>query len=71
MCELLSSITGIGSRYLVGPPTVREASVAMKMSWASKQTTTRKEDLAYCLLGLLNVNIPLLYGEGDKAFFCL
>jgi hypothetical protein len=38
------------------------------MSWASRRSTTRKEDLAYCLLGIFNVNIPLLYGEGDKAF---
>jgi hypothetical protein len=38
------------------------------MSWASRRSTTRKEDLAYCLLGIFNVNIPLLYGEGHKAF---
>jgi hypothetical protein len=45
-----------------------EASVAQRMSWASRRSTTRKEDLSYCLLGIFNVNIPLLYGEGDKAF---
>jgi hypothetical protein len=38
------------------------------MSWASRRNTTRKEDLSYCLLGIFNANIPLLYGEGDKAF---
>jgi len=30
--------------------------------------TTRAEDKAYCLLGLLDVNMPMLYGEGMKAF---
>ena len=35
---------------------------------AAKRTTTRIEDRAYCLMGLFNVNMPLLYGEGHKAF---
>jgi len=26
------------------------------------------EDMAYCLLGLFNVSLPILYGEGSKAF---
>jgi hypothetical protein len=42
--------------------------IGEKMSWAAHRTTTRKEDQAYCLLGLFDVNIPLLYGEGSKAF---
>ncbi|RSL61463.1 hypothetical protein CEP54_006201 [Fusarium duplospermum] len=43
-------------------------SVATRMSWASGRVTTRVEDQAYALLGLFNVNMPLLYGEGTKAF---
>lgn len=42
--------------------------VAKKMSWASGRTTTRTEDLAYCLLGLFNIQMALLYGEGSNAF---
>lgn len=38
------------------------------MNWAASRTTTRIEDTAYCMLGLFNVNIILLYGEGTKAF---
>ena len=50
----------------------RYTSVAQRMSWASKRTTSRKEDIAYCLLGIFDVNMPLLYGEGErKAFFRL
>jgi len=41
------------------------------MSWASKRQTTRIEDQAYSLMGLFGVNMPLLYGEGTKAFFRL
>jgi hypothetical protein len=41
------------------------------MSWASTRQTTRKEDLAYCLLGIFDINMPLLYGEGEKAFLRL
>ncbi|KAI0149578.1 heterokaryon incompatibility protein-domain-containing protein [Xylariaceae sp. FL1272] len=43
-------------------------SVATRMVWASKRETTRLEDTAYCLLGIFGVNMPLLYGEGEKAF---
>lgn len=43
-------------------------SVATRMSWASGRVTTRLEDQAYALLGLFNVSMPLLYGEGTKAF---
>lgn len=42
------------------------------MSWASQRQTTRSEDMAYCLLGIFDVNMALLYGEGGKkAFFRL
>ncbi|KAJ6789566.1 hypothetical protein PWT90_07717 [Aphanocladium album] len=54
-------------------PTVSHAlalrSVAEKMSWAARRVTTREEDTAYSLLGLFDINMPLLYGEGRaKAF---
>jgi hypothetical protein len=43
-------------------------SIAQKMSWAAQRETTRIEDRAYCLMGLFNVNMPLLYGERERAF---
>lgn len=44
-------------------------SVAQKLSWAAGRETTRAEDIAYCLMGLFDVHMPLLYGEGEaKAF---
>lgn len=44
------------------------------MSWAAERKTTRVEDRDYCLFGLFglfDINMPLLYGEGRKAFFRL
>ncbi|RYP25827.1 hypothetical protein DL767_008250 [Monosporascus sp. MG133] len=41
------------------------------MSWAATRQTSRVEDMAYCLLGIFDVNMPLLYGEGPKAFIRL
>ncbi|KAH6647254.1 heterokaryon incompatibility protein-domain-containing protein [Truncatella angustata] len=46
-------------------------STARIMSWASKRETKKEEDIAYSLIGLFDVNIPLLYGEGSKAFIRL
>lgn len=41
------------------------------MSWVSRHQTTRPEDIVYCLIGIFNVNMPLLYGKGNKAFIRL
>jgi len=43
-------------------------SVAQKMSWATHRQTTRAEDTAYCLLGIFEISMPLLYGEEGRAF---
>jgi hypothetical protein len=65
---LIESRTGIPAAILRGHQSVQDCSVAMRMSWAAQRTTTREEDMAYCLLGLFDVNMPLLYGEGNSAF---
>lgn len=44
-------------------------SVAQRLSWAASRQTTRPEDLAYCLMGLFGVHMPLLYGEGEEKAF--
>jgi hypothetical protein len=69
--EDLRFITGIDEVVLWKPAYMRSKSVAARMSWAQNRQTTRKEDLAYCLMGLFDVNMPLLYGEGDRAFLRL
>ncbi|KAF2179377.1 HET-domain-containing protein [Zopfia rhizophila CBS 207.26] len=70
MKEKLSRITGIDEATLI-TRNLESVSVARRMSWASKRITTRVEDIAYSLLGIFDVNMPLLYGEGEKAFIRL
>ena len=64
----LSAATGIEQKYLDERSRMISACTATKMSWVSRRVTSRTEDLAYCMLGLFDVNMPLLYGEGEKAF---
>ena len=61
----ISSVTGISSQDMANP---QNASIAAKMSWASRRQTTRVEDMAYSLLGIFDLTMPLLYGEGHNAF---
>ncbi|KAI1747578.1 heterokaryon incompatibility protein-domain-containing protein [Xylaria castorea] len=70
LCDIVSDITSIPVAFLTGAP-LSEACVAKKMSWASERKTTRVEDIAYSLLGIFGVSMPLLYGEGNRAFIRL
>jgi hypothetical protein len=65
--DKIAFITGIDIRILRGDDP-SSCSVAQRMSWAAYRVRTRAEDMAYCLLGLFNVNMPMLYGEGKRAF---
>ncbi|KAF4918913.1 Vegetative incompatibility protein HET-E-1 [Colletotrichum viniferum] len=68
---LVSTITGIGEDVLKDSSLIHSIPVARRMRWASERVTTRVEDIAYCLLGIFDVNMPMLYGEGHKAFMRL
>lgn len=69
LIKVLSEASSIPREYLLrGSQSVSMACLAERMRWASKREATRTEDIAYSLLGLFNVNMPLLYGEGEKAF---
>ncbi|KAF2633819.1 HET-domain-containing protein, partial [Macroventuria anomochaeta] len=68
LVETISAITGVDSLVLSYCCELHELSVAKRLSWAASRQITRIEDQAYCLLGLLNVNMTLIYGEGGKAF---
>lgn len=71
MTALISKITHIDEKILVDSSLVDSVPVARRISWAAERETTREEDLAYCLLGIFDVNMPMLYGEGSRAFMCL
>lgn len=65
--DAISSMTRTGRPFLLGRD-LELASIAQKMSWAATRRITRAGDVAYCLLGIFDVNMPLIYGEGAKAF---
>src|ERR1700733_11317378 len=68
--RIISEVTGIPTNILLGGDLER-TSIAQKLSWASKRETTRVEDIAYCLMGIFGINMPMLYGEGERAFIRL
>ncbi|KAL8992573.1 MAG: hypothetical protein Q9169_006995 [Polycauliona sp. 2 TL-2023] len=70
LIEALVRRTGIQPGALNGE-SLSTFSIAQPMSWAAHRVTTRREDIAYSLLGIFDVNMPMLYGEGYKAFIRL
>ncbi|KAI1788176.1 HET-domain-containing protein [Ganoderma leucocontextum] len=65
---LLVEVTGIPKGVLTGEQSLYKCSVAQRMSWAAKRETTKVEDEAYALLGIFDINMPPLYGEGKRVF---
>ena len=66
--QRLHEITKIAIPALQGTSLSR-FSINDRMSWATNRTTKREEDMAYCLLGIFDVQMPLIYSEGqEKAF---
>ncbi len=73
LAGLVEEITRIPASVLTsdgrGPHrSLDECSVAQRMSWAANRQTTKVEDLAYSLLGIFDIQMSTLYGEGDRAF---
>jgi hypothetical protein len=60
-------IAGTDSNLFRGKTWLKMKIVALKISWDSRRGTTRSEDSVYCLMGLFDVNLPLLYGKGRKG----
>ena len=72
MAKVLRDITNVSEEVLFDPAaTLDKICVAQKMSWASGRRTTRIEDRAYSLIGLFNINLPIIYGERSHAFIRL
>ena len=67
LTRLIHEITDIPITDLHGAR-LSEFSVHERLQWAAKRDTKRKEDKAYCLQGIFDIFIPLMYGEGDNAF---
>ncbi|KAL6244535.1 hypothetical protein RBB50_008777 [Rhinocladiella similis] len=69
LMQEIREITAINYEVLNDCGALSDVPVARRMSWASHRETTRVEDIAYCLLGIFDVNIPLLYGEGGEGLY--
>jgi len=64
---IIYEVTGVAKRALKGYP-LSDFSVEERMSWAVQRSTKREEDEIYSLLGIFDISMPVIYGEGrDKA----
>ena len=66
--RLIHEITGIPVGALQGSP-LSNFSITERLLWAENRETAREEDKAYSLLGIFNIQIPVLYGEGRENAF--
>lgn len=64
----IQEITAIPISALEGAP-LSQFSVEERLSWAETRQTTRGEDMAYSLLGIFGIHLPLIYGEGKEHAF--
>jgi len=72
--EIISSLsrkTRIPESVLIHGTKPSTCSIAQRISWAAERITKRVEDRAYSLMGLFNINMPMIYGEREKAFLRL
>ena len=68
LASVLQDITGIHTTFLKRESNLLITSISTRMRWAANRKSTRIEDEAYCLLGIFNISMPTIYGEGPRAF---
>jgi tetratricopeptide (TPR) repeat protein len=64
--QLVNEITGIPLAALRNRP-LDQFSTSERKRWAEHRVTTEEEDIVYCLLGILGVSMPAVYGEGQES----
>ncbi|KAI2468791.1 HET-domain-containing protein [Annulohypoxylon bovei var. microspora] len=69
LLNALAESAGISRPLLEDRSLLRNFCIGERMKWASKRQTTRGEDVAYSLMGLFDVNMPVMYGEGAELAF--
>ena len=62
----ITDITRIPIKALRGQ-SLSDFSASERFAWAQNRETTEEEDIAYCLLGIFDVFMPLIYGEGEAS----
>ncbi|KAK7462337.1 hypothetical protein VKT23_007938 [Stygiomarasmius scandens] len=65
----IGNVTGIPNAVLRGDVRVHDVDVAERMSWSILRESTRPQDRAYCLLGILGVSIEPDYSENVLTAF--
>jgi hypothetical protein len=58
--------TKIPVKALRDADSLSKFSLEERFSWVEERQTTKKEDKAYCLLGVFGIFLPLIYGEGES-----
>ena len=66
--QQINEITGIDIGALRGS-SLSEFSLERRVSWTTGRETKKEEDAAYCLLGIFDIHMPLIYGEGRQRAF--
>ncbi|KAK3329285.1 hypothetical protein B0H66DRAFT_634487 [Apodospora peruviana] len=69
LAQSIEKVTKIDEKVLRDPSQIEKTCLARRMTWASQRKTTRPEDVAYSLMGIFGVSMPLLYGEGGESAF--
>jgi hypothetical protein len=65
---IISRITKIPWAVIQNYSNAKDISIKERMSWIGTRKTTRAEDIAYCLLGICDVFMSPIYGEGSHAW---
>ncbi|XPS91100.1 hypothetical protein M3J09_000523 [Ascochyta lentis] len=68
LLQAIHNVTGVSHGALQGEP-LHHYSMETRFSWAERRETKREEDLAYSLLGIFGIYMPLIYGEGRRSAF--
>jgi hypothetical protein len=64
----ISQITGIDITAIQGR-NLSEFGIEERFGWAKRRQTKKPEDKAYSLLGILDISMPIIYGEGEEKAF--
>jgi hypothetical protein len=65
----VTEVTKISSQHLSSNPSrFTQAGIPEKMSRTLTRQTLWLEDRAYSLIGIFDINMSLLYGEGAKTY---
>ncbi|TBU30967.1 hypothetical protein BD311DRAFT_161152 [Dichomitus squalens] len=71
LSSLVKEITGIDRKILALEQSVDDVPMANRMAWGSHRKSTRQEDEAYSMMGILGVSLQPMYGERETAFWRL